>query len=839
MCGVMTAADSSIDNIIDNRGSVSTPDPHYGEPSPVVANVGPTKFMEDAMTKTTEFPAEKSAAYTLGTKCVQDPTLANFLARPFIVQSVSWTNASAANTDLVGYDSSSILGNEPFLSKLKGVALFRATLCARFVINAQPFTQGRCILRVFPYYSQHYAGVRSARALNLTTKSQMPNVEIDCRDASGTIKIPWIGPAPWYDVKGQQVDWGRIVVTVVSPVATGATGDNTVNGQLYVWFEDCEFGAFTVPQAASQPKPRSKVVRIKQNKEPEEVQDKPVSSMLNAASRVLELCKGVPLISSYADSAQWITRSAANLASSFGWAKPNSMITPGIFTTRPYRFNGNSNGPCYPEKLAINSDASISQLPGFAGTDVDEMAFDYLKMIPAYVGAFDITMDTASDTSLAAFNLGPRSCVNGLITGTPNANTGWITTSVVATGGTGEYITGPPFAHLAAMFAYYRGSIRLHFKFVKTQFHSGRIQVTWTPYDSGTPGTVPTVATAAYSYREIIDLRESTDITIEFPYLLPRVWQKVQQTMGRVNIKVVNAPVGPATASSTISCVVYASAGPDFEYCGKSSVAAVPMLPQGGEAIDGGVIGDESFSPPDMVRFTSSDEFKSVKQLISQMCRMWYSRTATTMDKSCQWTWYPFCVGAMNLLAASVPSYAPTCFDTYSLIASGYSLRRGGMRVGFSMSGSSVATADWVIAPAYEGGVGGTTVPNVFTSSSATVPATAGQSYGANTVSDLPSTFGGYYTDFAPGNALALFMSSSGGVEVEVPQVHMNPSCLVPIECDTSKLFDTYSDTVIQKGLLTVTTENTHTYTKLYRAASDDHQLGYFIGFLPWVVAFH
>jgi len=484
----------------------------------------------------------------------------------------------------------------------------------------------------------------------------------------------------------------------------------------------------------------------------------------------------------------------------------------------------------------MNSDAAVSPLPGFAGTDVDEMSFDYLKMIPAYVGAFDIAMDAANGTSLAAFNLGPRTAVNGMITGTPSTTTGWISTTVAATGRTGKYITGPAFAHLSACFAYYRGGIRLHFKFIKTQFHSGRIQITWTPYDSGTPGTVPSTSTGAYSYREIIDLRETTDITIEFPYLLPRVWQKVQQTMGRVNILVLNSPVGPATASSTISCVVYASAAEDFEFSGRSSVCAVPMLPQAGDAIDGGVIGDEKRLQRNVVRFTTSDEFRSVKQLISQMCRMWYSRTATTMDKSCQWTWYPFTVSSMSLLAASVPVFAPLCMDTYSLIASGYCLRRGGMRVGFSMSGSSVATADWVIAPCYEGLAAGATPPNCFTSVTNTVNTTAGVANGANTVSDLPSTWGAGRTDQAPGNALALFMSSSGGVEVEIPQITMNPSSLIPIETDTSTLFDTYSDTAIQKGFLSVTTENTHTYTKLYRAASDDHQLGYFIGFLPWVI---
>jgi len=193
----------------------------------------------------------------------------------------------------------------------------------------------------------------------------------------------------------------------------------------------------------------------------------------------------------------------------------------------------------------------------------------------------------------------------------------------------------------------------------------------------------------------------------------------------------------------------------------------------------------------------------------------------------------------MSLLAASVPVFAPTAFDTYSLIASGYCLRRGGMRVGINTQNSAPHTIDWLIAPAYEGGTGGTTFPNVFTSSSATVPATAGQSFGANTISDMPTTWGGYYTDFAPGNCIAMTTGSTAGTEVEIPQVHMNPSCLIPIETDTSKLFDTYSDSVIQKGVLSVTNENTHTYTKLYRAASDDHQLGYFIGFLPWVVALH
>ena len=66
------------------------------------------------------------------------------------------------------------------------------------------------------------------------------------------------------------------------------------------------------------------------------------------------------------------------------------------------------------------------------------------------------------------------------------------------------------------MTEFWRGSINLHLKIIKTDYHSGRLLVTITPDDAG---LAPNNSQSTYSLRQVIDIRQNTEHVINLPYL--------------------------------------------------------------------------------------------------------------------------------------------------------------------------------------------------------------------------------------------------------------------------------------------------------------------------------
>ena len=100
------------------------------------------------------------------------------------------------------------------------------------------------------------------------------------------------------------------------------------------------------------------------------------------------------------------------------------------------------------------------------------------------------------------------------------------------------------------------------FKFVKTEFHTGRLRFWYSP--SGVPG----VDDINYVYSSIIDLKYTNEVTFNVPYMHTDVYSpcrgsKVQNMFG---LTVLNELRAPNTVDTSVSVIVEVSAGSDFEF---------------------------------------------------------------------------------------------------------------------------------------------------------------------------------------------------------------------------------------------------------------------------------
>jgi len=669
-----------------------------------------------------------------------------------------------------------------------------------------------------PFCDNHNGSYAAARNIDMTLKTQQPNVELDCRNTSATLEIPWVGPAPWLDLIETSISWGRIYIDVLSPLATGTSGSTVAEVSVFAYFKDVEFAAPICPQSGDK-KTFRKTTKVSSEHELDEVADlKPISTVLNAASKVALYAGRVPMLSSMATPAAWVLRYGSKLASSFGWSKPNLTTPPQFVVQRAYHNMGNAEGTSQAEPLSLTAQPELTVLPGFGGSDIDEMSWDYIKSIPAFVNQFSFPTSASPGDNLYYWDITPAM--------------GQLYTSTATT--TCQYKTAPPFCYVSRCFRYWRGSIKLILKFIKTDFHSGRLLVTFSPTDNSSL-TLPTVDTSSYSMRTIVDLREVTEVEIMLPYTIARCWQSQQAPSGRVAINVLNTLQAPASVASNVDVLCYYAAGDDFELSFPQANRSQPYTPQSGDSQDigkpntkvAGVIGNDPASIPMVEQYTVGEKFTSLKQLINKYSRVYFGNTS--FDAAVAVLLWPWTIGFINGNEGGDISQGQMLGDTYSYLAAGFALARGGMKYAYQPGGNANVTADYS-QTAFEDLQ--TFNPGTVYPSTSSVPAST--QYGGISTQNKFVFFHNGTTTYTPTTAsVANFSNSQFGCEVLIPASGMNPSRFIIPNCYASwtNILATYPEQVVPHGALVFDCLGTSSTRKMFRAAAEDGQLGYFIGF--------
>jgi hypothetical protein len=139
-----------------------------------------------------------------------------------------------------------------------------------------------------------------------------------------------------------------------------------------------------------------------------------------------------------------------------------------------------------------------------------------------------------------------------------------------------------PITFLARNFSYWRGSLVLRFKFVKTEFHSGRLAFSYFPRDSALTAANPGLNSTDPLWREIIDVRTTCEVEFCIPYVSEQLWKPCDNAslVGSLIVHVVETLNAPTAAPATISIIVEVAGGDDFAVClPKMELNWVPHAP--------------------------------------------------------------------------------------------------------------------------------------------------------------------------------------------------------------------------------------------------------------------
>jgi len=602
-------------------------------------------------------------------------TIKDFLGKPYLLQSFAWGTGSAENSNLYLVDIAPTLASVAvWADKIRGFELIRGTFNLRVQINASPFQAGKILLHYLPNYADRVAidPLFAARYNTLMIqKYQHPHILLDCRDTVAIFSVPYISPSPFYDVKSATYDWGRIFLDVASPLAIGtgaAVGTTTAEVTVFGYWSDVELAAPIRPQSNKKEK---FVARKGADLEEREHAIGPITHGLRAVSSAASTLSSIPVLSPIMNTVSWAADVGSQIASIFGWSKPRSNDAVMIMARQPMRYSGTNDGPDTSLPIALTSTNAIEITDDYSITSEDEMSLKYLLSVPTYTDRITWTTSQASGSSLLIQDVRPQVLMEQ-------------TTNTV--GAFNHFARfGAPLYYLSNFFGFWRGSMTLHIKIAKTMYHSGKLLITFTPIESTLVS--PGVTDSIYSLREIIDIREQSEITLKLPYMLHRHYLSPSQNMGRVNIYVLNDLRCPETVAQSVDLLVFWKAGDDFEYQSPvaPTVGAGIYTPQSDTVetiINSGIA--ETAVKPCSTKYSSKsigEHFLSIKNLLNRNSQLIPAVTSQNYT-GLTFTLNPWHIsGITNVPAVGTIRSGAYSADAFSYLAPMYNYYRGKSRV--------------------------------------------------------------------------------------------------------------------------------------------------------------
>lgn len=481
-----------------------------------------------------------------------DITLGQFLSRPTLIASTVWNQTDAVGLK-VSYDPWNLfISNTHIKKRVDNFAFIRGRLHVKVLLNSTPFWYGLGMLSYCPL-QKIVAGNNPNRAATgtdayLVAASQMPNIKlVPAKSAGGEMALPFFYHKNWLPLTANDLtNMGTLNLSVVSPLlsANGSAAIN-VTVQILAWMEDVELMGPTVTLAA-------------QGRD--EYGDGPISAPASAIAAFASTIK-TPILKKFAKATEIGAQAVSNIARLFGYSNVPVIAEVHGFMPSVLPHLATSGIGTLVQKLTLDPKCELSIDPSLHGVPAeDPLDLSAICAKESYVGQITWATTDATDAQLLVARVQP------------------VLSNVAAVTG-GTRLATTPMGYVSQFFQFWRGTVIFRFKVVCSQYHKGRIRISYDPV-----GRIDTNADSYnLTYTKIYDIGEDNDIEIEVPYHQATAWLEARQMTsanwttsgalapsllndnGLINIRVSTTLTAPVSTAS-VRILMYVRGGKDFEY---------------------------------------------------------------------------------------------------------------------------------------------------------------------------------------------------------------------------------------------------------------------------------
>lgn len=502
----------------------------------------------------------------------EDVTLQKFFERPIKIREFDWGVAGSIIESFNPWTD--FMTNKRVINRITNYNLLQCDLHVRFVINGNPFYYGKALAYYVPLASLN--SIPRDRALikeDLVAGSQCPKVFIDpTTSMGGELHLPFfyhknamsVVAANWQEM-------GNIYVRTLNTLkhANGALDPLTVTVM-----------AHATNVKLSMPTTANPASIVPQNGEIEEATTGFISGPATTVAKIAGALKVIPWLKPYAMASEMIATGTAQFAKIFGYSRPANVAQPIQYSHTPISSLALTNVPDNSQKITVDAKQELTIDPAISGIRTpDPLNIRGIAQRESWLTTFDWNRGTSTDSLLWNTVVEPTLWAESVFNGK-------------------RAIHLPAMAVAAIPFRYWSGSINFRFQVVCSNFHKGRLRVTWDPATSG--NTEYNTA-----FQKIVDISTERDFSISIANgqttsLLTRhdpattILANVYSTSqigtpsvgnGVLSVRIFNALTVPNdTIDNDISINVFVSAGDDFEvYNPCADYSHYVFAPQAGE----------------------------------------------------------------------------------------------------------------------------------------------------------------------------------------------------------------------------------------------------------------
>ncbi len=591
-----------------------------------------------AIPSTVERLAESEAQDTV--------SLEKFLQRPAKIFSYLWTENDAVGTAFTINPWRLYFSDTYIKYKLNNWAFIRCDLKIKVLINASPFYYGAAMLSYQPL--QNFTAstiIDDGTQRNLIPLSQRPKIMIYPQLNEGMeMSLPFFWPYQYLRCCLAQdfTDMGSMTLSLITQLqsATAATGAG-ITISLYAWAENVTLCGPTLGLA----------LQVKDEYMPDGIISAPASAVAAFAGRMTEF----PVVGKFAKATEIGASAVSGIAKLFGFTDvPQIGDIPG-YDPKPLPPLASTEIGFPTEKLTIDSKNELTIDPSAVGlSNLDELAVSSLVQRESFLTQFNWTSAMTNGTLMFTSAITPSTMYDaGTGTGTP------------------IYMT--PIAWISTMHKYWRGDVILRFRFVASQYHKGRVRISYDPDGYSGGNIVNSASNETAVLNKIVDLDKETDVEFRIPFSQYVAWCTTRNasamtnaniwwttgtsfnhirgaTNGTITLRVATVLSGPL-ASASIQCLVFVRGADNLEFASPSldgtDRLSVFSLQAGEGVIDTGekpaqeYVPGKLVSPVDHLYLTYMGEaIRSLRTLMRRKCAMWIWSPRTTGDYGIAWLFF-------------------------------------------------------------------------------------------------------------------------------------------------------------------------------------------------------
>lgn len=470
--------------------------------------------------------------------------LAGFLRRPVNIYQKDWSLGGTLDYATSQFKPWHLFFNHTAIKKkLDNYYMLKCNLKLKLVINASPFYYSGALMTYQPLTQFNPTITTLGGLRELVPFSQRPHIYFyPQNNQGGTMTLPFFYHKEWLDATSSQdlQDMGTVTLMSLEELrnANAVVGTNCTI-QIYAWAEDLQLAGPTLQlavQSSEIPIVHSKryhcahaikdiyqvsrivatgitltnfVVQSKEmkhkGKKDEYHHEGTISKPASAIAKLTGQLSNVPVIGPFMTATSMAADGVAGIANLFGYTDVPVIDDVHEFKNQPFpQFAATEIGIPI-EKATIDAKNELSIDPKITYHDTgDELAIKNLVTRESFINTFDWDASDVEGTLLFNFGVNPS-----------------IQRVNVSTGSRQLYQT--PMGYLSRCFKYWRGDIKFRFKFLASQYHRGRVRITWDPHGD-LSGTADTTTTC---YTKIVDITENSDVTFIVPYTQPTAYLPV------------------------------------------------------------------------------------------------------------------------------------------------------------------------------------------------------------------------------------------------------------------------------------------------------------------------